>query len=466
MQNLYRQIFFTTTKYVFLRNFFMVITGIVSIFIVRLLGPEEYGKYALVWQLIGTIGPILSLGWHATLAKFLPEKDEQEKKILFSQSVLSVAVLCLLFLLIGYIIIQFLPQIIPAEIKQIKTLFLFFISFVAFFNVFEGFYRGLGKFNQWSIIDGMRSNLGNLLGLIFLILGFRIYKSIIYSNFAVAFIFLVVVAFSLRNYFFFTKNKVEKVVLKFALTMFLGQIVYLFMSSIDSVMLRSILKDPSKVGIYNAGIRIPKIIETMFIAVLSTPFLYYFSSPGFAEQRLKILEFSSRILFIFFGFVSLLLFVFSKYIIFILFGNIYSESIITLQLSSLGLSLLAYLILFSVYFMSINKPEIGTFLGIAYFLIVGMLNLLFIPMFKSYGPAVSNLIALVVYCILILVIVKKLEFFKKFLLVGLCIFISVMFGYIFNHLLSPAIYLLLIILFNVITFEEGKKVWEIIIRKV
>jgi len=104
MQNLYRKIFFTTTKYVFLRNFFMCITGLLNIFIVRLLGPSEYGKYSLVWQLIATIGPILSLGWQSTLARFIPEKNDVEKKGLVTQGFFRVFVVAFFFFFFGFFI--------------------------------------------------------------------------------------------------------------------------------------------------------------------------------------------------------------------------------------------------------------------------------------------------------------------------------------------------------------------------
>ena len=143
MSNIYKKIFVSTTKYVMLKNFFMCITGILAIFFVRLLGPEEYGKYSLVWQLISTIGPIISLGWHSTLAKFIPERNDEEKKVLFSQSFISVAVVSIIFFIVGFLIMQLFPKIIPLEIKNLRLVFLIFIVLVAFFNVFEGFYRGL-----------------------------------------------------------------------------------------------------------------------------------------------------------------------------------------------------------------------------------------------------------------------------------------------------------------------------------
>ncbi len=463
MQNLYHRIFLTTTKYILLRNFFMIITGIVVILVVRLLGPEEYGKYALVWQLVGTVGPILSLGWHSTLAKFLPEKTEQEKEILFSQSLISVSVICLFFFIVGYFVIQFFPKIIPLEIKQIKIVFLFFIILVAFFNIFEGFYRGVGKFNQWTVIDGLKSNLGSILAIILLIVGYRYYQTVIFSNFLFTSIFFVLVLIYLRKHLNFQLSfSLEKQVFNFALIMLFGQISYFFISSVDSVLLRALLKDPTQVGIYNAGIRIPKTIEVMFIGVLPTPFLYYFTSKESSELRGKILEFGSKILAVLFGFVSVILFSFSKEIILLLFGRNYTESITVLQIFSFSLFILAFLILFSVYFQSINKPQIPVIMGIVFFVLVTFFNFLLIPKLKSQAPAISYIFSLLIYAIIILLLMKNSKFFVDFVKICVIELISYLFGIKITKYLVPLIYVVLVFLFKMIHYSEIQKFIKVI----
>jgi len=459
MQNLYRKIFLTTTKYVFLRNFFMCITGLLNIFIVRLLGPSEYGKYSLVWQLIATIGPILSLGWQSTLARFIPEKNDVEKKVLFTQSFLSVLVVSFIFFLFGFFIIQFFPKIIPIEIKNLKFIFLTFIILVAFFNVFEGFWRGLGKFNDWTIIDGIRSNLSYVLAVLLLILGSKYYQTILYSSFVFALFFAVLIIFWLKNYFYLDTKffQIEKEVIKFAFFMFIGQISYLFISSIDLVLLRAMLKDPNEVGIYSAGIRIPKMIETMFIGVLPTPFLYYFTSQETKHLKEKILEFGSRFLAVIFGFVSTVLFSFSREIILILFGQQYANSVFVLQIFCFTLFILAFLILFSSYFYSINKPQILLVLGTLHFVLISLFSFLLIPKYKSQAPAISYIFSLLVYTIVVLFIVKDFKFFKNFVSIVLVILISYFLSKNFLIYLMPIIYFVLIFLFKIIKFFEVGK---------
>jgi PST family polysaccharide transporter len=448
----------------------MIITGIVVILVVRLLGPEEYGKYALVWQLVGTVGPILSLGWHPTLAKFLPEKTEQEKKILFSQSLISVLVICLFFFIVGYFVIQFFPKIIPVEIKQIKIVFLLFIILVAFFNVFEGFYRGLGKFNQWTVIDGLRSNLGNVLAIVLLIIGYRYYQTVIFSNFIFAVLFVIL----LFNYLIKYLNVnigidnfgVEKPVRNFALTMFIGQIVYLLGTSIDSILLRALFKYPAQVGYYNAGIRIPKIIETMLIAPLSTPFLYYFSHPETSENRKKIIEFGTKMLGIICGLMSLFLFSFAKEIILFLFGQTYSESIMVLRIFSLTLFILGFFILLSPYFLSINKPLIPIVLGFFTFLLFFAFDLLLIPQLKSTGPAVSMLVGLIIQALSMLYILLRwgVKCLANFILLFFCIAVSVVVGFYLSFYISLPAFVILIWLTRLFTLNDIKT-WRKILLK-
>src|SRR5262245_6168787 len=83
----YHDLFHSTSRYIILRNIFFVVSIAFSILVVRTLGPKEYGKWSLMWQIISTLAPILSLGFLGSLSKFLPEYPEREAKVdLFSRA--------------------------------------------------------------------------------------------------------------------------------------------------------------------------------------------------------------------------------------------------------------------------------------------------------------------------------------------------------------------------------------------
>ncbi|MCX7911009.1 MAG: oligosaccharide flippase family protein, partial [Endomicrobia bacterium] len=131
----------------------------------------------------------------------------------------------------------------------------------------------------------------------------------------------------MRNYLILRFSVPDKQVITLCATLFIGQITNMLSNNIDILLLRGILKDPQQVGYYFAGVRIPKIIETMFIAQLPAPFLYYFSSPNTKLLKEKILVNSSKMLGFIFGIVGLLCFSFASEILLFLFGDRYIESI-------------------------------------------------------------------------------------------------------------------------------------------
>ncbi|MFN3551284.1 MAG: oligosaccharide flippase family protein [Endomicrobiia bacterium] len=472
-KQIYSQIFFSTTKYVLLRNFFMIITGIVSIFIVRLLGPQEYGKYSLVWQLISTVGPILSLGWLSTLAKFIPEKtDIKEKSSLLFLSLISVSISGIIFFITINFVKKFFPQVLPLEIKEIIFVFSLFIILVAFFNVLEGFWRGLGKFNKFAVIDGLRSNVGNMLGLFLIFYFGTSYKTIVKSNFFVSLVFLVFLMFLIRNYIWVASwniIKIEKQIINFCLTFLLGQVVYMLSVNLDILLLRSMLKDPQQVGYYTSGIRIPKLIETMFIAHLPAPILYYFSSNEIAYLKEKIFVFSSKILSFLFSVVSLVCFSFSDYIILFLFSGKFKDSIVVFKYFSLSLPFLAYGMLFSTYYLSENKPHIPLiFHFFTMVLLFNLLNLFLIPKYKFFAPVISYLIALVVFLIIL-----SLYCFKKYKInlisvffLFIFLFLAVVLEKVSNvKLISLPGFILACFITKIITLEEILKSRSVLIKE-
>jgi len=464
----YSRIAYSTGKYMALKNVFMVITGLFGIFIVRLLGPYEYGRYSLVWQLIGTIGPIVSLGWMTSLSKFIPEKtDPREKSLIFSQSASSVMLVWLVSGTLFMVLSIPLSKFIPVEIRNIKLMFVSFILITALFNISEGMFRGLGKFNEFTIVDGLRSNLGNALAIILIVLGLRTYNTIIFSNFVFSAVFIIGLAVYLKKHFHFTSLKIDPAIAKFTLTVFAGQILFLMMYTIDFVLLRILLKDPSQIGFYSTGIRIPNMLQTMLITPLSIPFLYYFSHNEGQPARDRIFELGTKYLGLAFALIALFIFSFSREIILVLFGSAYSSSIHVLRISALSLFLLGFTALFTPYFNSINRPSVMLIVSCITFASLFASNRLLIPGFKSLGPAISTIISLSIQTTVFMFFLpaSKANFFKNFILTIFGISIAVCSGIFIHSFLALPVFIITVIAARLFTMKDIENLKKIIRKK-
>jgi len=464
----YREIFYSSTKFIILKNIFFLISGLLSIFIVRLLPVQEYGKWSLVYQLIATLGPIVNLGFLTTLAKFIPEyQNEEEKNKLFSQVIYVNLISFIIFTVIFLFIISTFSQIFPKEIKDIKYTFCIFIGALNLINLIEGYYRGLGKFNQWSVIDGSRSILSAGLSVLLIFILSPKYETIFYTYFFIIIFFSIILLFYLKNNINLTKKlNIEPKILKFSLTMFLGYIVYYLMTNVNPILLRSLLKNTTEVGYYFAGIRLPQVVELSILGYISTPFLYYFSIPDAKEIRKKIMEEGTRLISIFLAIISLLLFSFADILIPFLFTENYGNSILVLRIYSSWIFLSSLQVFGLIFFVSINKPMISTCLGFLFFLLNLCLDIFLIPIYKSSGAALASItsMGILVCCYFYFYIRNKINIIEKTYITVLIYICSVIFELIVNLKVSWIVFIVGIIITKQITTKDKDMFLKILFR--
>jgi O-antigen/teichoic acid export membrane protein len=464
----YREIFFSTGKYIFLKNLFMIATAIFSIFIVRLLSPVEYGKWSLVYQLIATIGPIFNLGFLATLAKFIPQySDIQQKNKLFSQALFTVLIIFGVVSVIYFIGFPLFVKFIPQEIKILKYPFLFFIGAVAFINLCEGYYRGLGKFNQWTIIDGLRSSISAGIAVFFILILARKFEVVFYTYFFIIILFLIFLFSFFKKNIYWCNLKLDTEIIKFSLTMFVGQIMFLVMTNVNPVLLRALLKSPMEVGYYFAGIRISQMFESAVIGQLATPFLYYFTNPNTVYTRERIIEEGTKILGLIFGFFSLILFTFSDEIIVLLFSNVYKESISVMKIYSFWIFLFSLQSFAGPFFLSIDKPLISLIGGSVFFFLNFVFNFIFIPYLKTSGAALSSILAMVFLIIFYFYFYEKfqIKIIQKIKWLMFSVIIGVIIGLFINKYLSPVVFIVIILLTRQFSNDDVNRIKKIILKQ-
>ena len=363
---------------------------------------------------------------------------------------------------------RFYPSVLPLEIKSIKFLFILFVCLFTLFNVFQGIFRGLGKFIQWAFIEGSNDLLARILIILTLVTISREYYVALYCFSGVM---LALIFYSLsvtKDQFRLNNLKIEPQVVRFAMMMLLGAIVFMVGTSADAILLRALLKDQAEVGYYFAGVRLPQTLLGLLIAPLSTPFIYYFNHPDTSHTREQIINLGTKLLGISCGILALTFFSLGKIMITVFYGLPYSHSIPVLRTYGFVFFLIGIQSLFAPYLMAVNKLHIQVWFGVfSCSLLVG-LDFLFIPLWKSFGAALSNVVMLSVQTLSFVFIISRWQprIMRPSLLLFLGVFLSALFEIFCIPFSSVPFFLAFAAAGRLFSKEELGKIKTVIFSKV
>jgi len=128
---------------------YTAILFIANFSVIRFFGPEEYGKYILLFSIVSLLTMPMYFGLHTSLTKFLPENDGDEngqKKI--SATAISLAILLTVICAAIYI---FFSDTLANQLKVSASLFILAITY-SVFAVFKGLadalLKGLKEFRE------------------------------------------------------------------------------------------------------------------------------------------------------------------------------------------------------------------------------------------------------------------------------------------------------------------------------
>ena len=231
------------------------------------------------------------------------------------------------------------------------------------------------------------------------------------------------------------------------------------------------------VGYYNGGLKLthPLVVFSMVISLAIFPLLarsYKNSKENHKNLFAKFLKYLTLVSVP----ISVLVFTFSEPIIFIVYGAGFEGSVISLQILSWTIIPIYIRIAFSRVLESSDRQAILVkFAGICVIINI-ILNFLFIYNFSYIGAGIAKIITILLSIILLIIAVYKNEkqllhkqllfiFLKTIAAGGLMLGISLLFKYAFSNIhiisniiissiLAMLIYLILLIVFRVITREE------------
>ena len=334
---------------------------LLSIFLARYLGPENFGVLNYLIAFIFLFNAISSLGMNPVLINLIVKKHRKfNLNLLISAYYLRFFVSILCYTIFILIILIFNDKETYLNYSLIVGLIIILKSSEILFSYFEA--KLLSKFIVISQLIGIIF----LASIVFLVINKGLNNVYIYYGLLID----AIIVFCLINYFYISKNRkilnkfqfnnIKNLILKSFPVLISSLSIILYMR-IDQIMINSLVNE-YQLGIYSVSVRyveifhfIPKIIMISLLPILLT-------SKKYVYDLLKI----NSIIFKFSIFLTVLIFLSSDFIIPFLFGNEYSQSILTTKILSFSLLFVFFGVVNEHWYISKNLQKyyaIYVFLG-------------------------------------------------------------------------------------------------------
>ena len=437
-----------------------ILTLILSIFIARILGDINFGKYNIANAFPQLLTFLLDFGYATLLIREVSRDKSLSNKYLSNT---------LKFRLILFPVIFFILVIsvniagYPDNTKNIVYLFSIFVFLRTVTNIFYSTFRAFEKMEYEAAITIFMTILRSALGLIILSLGYGLIELGLIFIFSGVVEFIIALAVC-RKKFVKTKFQIDpsfiRKTITIALPLSLLGIFGIIYQRIDTVML-SLFKGDAPVGWYNAAYNLIlgfQFIPQLFMqSLLPSMSFYYISS---RESLQKAYEKSFKYLFILGLPIAVGIFILADKFILFFYGKEFINSVIALKI--LTWDILLFFLYTCTGFVLISTDKQNQMAAtIAILAIVNYtLNLFLIPKYSYIGAGIATLVTEIILLIIYLFLNKKNSFsvnIKEILLppsVG-C-FIMGIFLYVFSEIhLILQIFIAIIIYFVVVILLKG-----------
>lgn len=379
-------------SWMMVENLIRIILGLtVSIYIIRYLGPNDYGILSYAVSLTGILSPIATLGIDAILLRNVIRQKEKQKILLHTARVLkffSGAILTILTIICVYFFIDDKIVLITVTILMIGIT-------LNSFNVYKEYIISVNKMKFIAFA-----------GIISLLISNFFKIGLIFSGSGVIWFALAIVTAqfinltSLRYYYnkiseyqnqYFSKE-VAKTLLKDSWPLIFTSFTGTLLIYADQILIE-FFYDFEKVGIYAAAIKLV-LFFTVIPSVLSN--MIYPQVIEIHENQ-NSSKFRSKMIEIYFYHFLLavliicLFFIFSEKFILILYGDTFYDSIEVLKLYSISFIFVFFNPMNNKLLMIDNLQKLMLIRNIIGLLINLILNYYLIPLFGIIGAVYSTL---------------------------------------------------------------------------
>ena len=424
-----------TVKQTIFKNTFWLAIGmsinkllgfVLFIYIARILGATEYGKFSFALAFISLFGVFQDFGISTIVTREFAKEGEKEEEF---HSLISLEIL---LSIVAFILILFSSFFVTAEpdIRRAILILALYSSFNSMIGFFYSFFQARQKmeYQTWSTVT--QSLLVTILG-IFVLFRFPSVENLSYVYLIASLVTLifVLILFNIKvfNLRVSWSGSVWRKFLTMSWPLVLASLFGALYSYIDSIML-GYWKMITETGWYNAAYRIIYValipmglISGSFYPVLSK----FFKESKEKLQKIWDYQFELMILFalpLVVGGIAL-----APKIIYYFYSSSFSPSILALQILIVMAGLVFLCRPFSDVMIASHQQKITFWITFFGALTNVLLNLFLIPKYKLYGAAVATVITYIVFLLMSIGLIAKftpiripyLKFLSIFILAGL-----------------------------------------------
>jgi O-antigen/teichoic acid export membrane protein len=402
--------YLTNTSWLFFERIIRIlISFVVSIYVVRYLGPKDFGLYSYVLSFFWLFGSLSTVGLEAISTREIVKQPERADEINGTVFILRLIGSLAAIILIG------ITLLITGEDSFTALLILITSSSFLFqsFSVIEYYFRGIvkAKYNAYAL------SISVILASLFKIILILIKAPLLYFVFAIVFEYLalavgLVIVYNLNKLSIFKwkfSKKLAVGLLKDSWPLMLSGLVVMIYMRIDQILIKHMINEEA-VGYYAAAVRICEAWYFIPVTLCNSIFPAIVNAKNVSEEfyNNRMQKLYDLLAWLAIG-IAIPVTIFSDQIISILFGSNFAPAspVLIIYIWAgvavfLGVASSQYLINENLTKLSFIRTSTGMIINVIF-------NLVLIPVYGIVGSAVATLVSYTIVTFL-------LTFHKKFVL--------------------------------------------------
>lgn len=422
--------YLSNTSWLFVERILRIaITFVVAVFVVRYLGPKDFGLYSYAISFAWLFAAISTLGLESIstreLVKYPDKRDEINGTVFYLR--LAGSIVCIILTAIVLLLI--------AESASTTILILIFSASFIFqsFSTIEYYFRGIvkAKYNAYALSASVIISSG--LKILLILLNAPLIYFIIVASFE-----YLVLAIGLVSVYHYNKlsvfnwkysKEIATSLLRDSWPLALSGVVVMIYMRIDQVMIKNMLNEEA-VGYYSAAVRLCEAWYFIPVTLCNAIFPAIINAKGVSEKfyNNRMQKLYDILSWLAIG-IAVPVTIFSDQVIRILFGSDFASAspVLTIYIWA-GIAVFLN-VASSQYLINENFTKL-TFLRTSIGMIVNVvLNLILIPVYGIIGSAIATLIS---YTIVTFILAFHKNFKLQFIMMMKSIFGVTLISYIFG----------------------------------